>query len=196
MWRDFWKNLKTKNQRTPQSSLSFHFQPCRLLKNLEKLSKLILNVGYSTKIKTSETLKIDLAKGQTQTNVGAHKKASLNFRTSLQYTQKQNSIEKESFSAFESENMIQKSHSIHYFLLSTHLIIIITCNMNIYLHRYVHETREEKAFCIFEDGELACWRHFLYKFTVPWLIDSFQVRQVFIFSCHLCQFGREIQGVS
>lgn len=36
------------------------------------------------------------------------KKASPNFRTSLQYTQKQKSIEKESFSAFESENMIQK----------------------------------------------------------------------------------------
>lgn len=54
--------------------------------------------------------------------------------------------------------MNKKSFNVIFAFLYTHLIIIITCNMNIYLHRYVHETREEKAVFFFGGWRVCfCW---------------------------------------
>lgn len=55
----------------------------------------------------------------------------------------------------------------HFFLLlhSTHLIIIITCNMNIYLHRYFHETVEKEKARFFFGGWRVCVADMLYSWT-------------------------------
>lgn len=70
----------------------------------------------------------------------------------------------------------------HFFLLlhSTHLIIIITCNMNIYLHRYFHETVEkEKARFFWRMESLRRWYALQLGF-LSWFCTTFTVEECLI----------------